>query len=773
MSNRIFHNVYQRDWMRAFPLGNGRIGGMLYGDPHKETVEINEESLWSGKQLKESFVATEENIDEIRTLLFAEKYDEAERLCTDTLLATPPRVRFYESFGELSIDFADKSDYQSYKKELDLEKAVASVTYAKNGVVYQSETFISQAYDCLVYRMTADAPFSCRVTMERAQDASTATTNSNTILLNGQIVCSTHPHYGEGFAGMRFGAQIYVTSNGKQSNDKTGITIENATVLTIYGAFATTYDVEKFDFDNRIDYQSRLAETIHAVANADYEGVRAEHIRSHGEQYNQVSLVLEGEDFAEIPTDERLRRVREENAVDLDLYTLYYNFGRYLLLCSSGKNATLPANLQGIWCNDFTPPWGSDYHTNINLQMNYWCVDNTNLDDAFAPLYHYVKMLSRFGEDTAENLFHTSGWACNHTSDIFGRTGVHDLVGCGFFPMAGPWLCLNLWEHYEYTQSEEYLAELYPILKGSCRFLLDYLMEKDGYLITAPSNSPENTFYYTDNGVKKTSMFTYGATIDFEIIYALFTRTIFACNRLNDSAFAEELAGALEKIPPLRISDRYGTICEWIRDYEEAEPGHRHISHLFALYPGDQINASAPKLYEAARKTIDRRLSHGGAHTGWSRAWVINFFARLKDGAAAEENYRQLLRLSTADNLFDMHPPFQIDGNFGGVAGVTEMLLQSHEGAIGERIVELLPALPPNWKNGSVKGLKARGGFVFDMDWSEGKLTRVRIAAECKNTLYWKIDAQSIRTEKTFLGSDSVLAMELDAGEVVEIGFEL
>jgi alpha-L-fucosidase 2 len=337
--------------------------------------------------------------------------------------------------------------------------------------------------------------------------------------------------------------------------------------------------------------------------------------------------------------------------------------------------------------------------------------------------------------------------------------------------MAGPWLCLNLWEHYEFSQNNSYLEELYPILKGSCEFLLDYLVEKDGYMITAPSNSPENNFYYTCNGEKKISMFTYGATIDFEIIYALFTRTIFACQRLNDIAFADQLKETLQKIPPLRISDRYGTICEWIKDYEEVDPGHRHISHLFALYPGDQINESTPELYEAAQKTIERRLSNGGAHTGWSRAWVINFFARLKNGVAAEDNFRQLLRLSTADNLFDMHPPFQIDGNFGGVSGVTEMLLQSHKGEIGQRIVELLPALPPNWKNGSVKGLKARGGFLFDIDWSEGKLSKVRIMAENPNTLYLKTDTPSVYTAKPYTVSDHVLSMKFEAMESVEIRF--
>jgi alpha-L-fucosidase 2 len=755
--------------MRAFPLGNGRIGGMLYGDPHRETVEINEESLWSGKQLQERFTATRDNLDEIRRLLFAQKYVEAEKLCTDTLLASPPRVRFYESFGEIFIDFYDKSSYHNYRKELDMEKAIASVTYEKSGTRYHSESFISKEFDGLVYRMTADgAPFTCCVTMERGQDAFTSAIDNHTILLNGQIVCPSHPYYGEGFAGMRFGAHLYVDSDGKMTNSKKSILIENATCLTVYGVFATTYDVDKFDFDNSIDYSGRLSQMLDRIVREDYETIRENHIRSHSEQYDKVSFSLDGENFSEVPTDERLRRLREDNAVDLDLYTLYYNFGRYLLICSSGKNATLPANLQGIWCNGFTPPWGSDYHTNINLQMNYWCVDNTNLSDAFPPLFHYVKMLSQFGKETAEQLFHASGWTCNHTSDIFGRTGVHDLVGCGFFPMAGPWLCLNLWEHYEFTVDEAYLNELYTIIKGSCQFLLDYLIEKDGYLITAPSNSPENKFCYTDNGIKKSGMFTYGATIDFEIIYALFVRTLFACRRLGDHEFAHSLENALTKLPPLRISERYGTICEWFHDYEEAEPGHRHISHLFALYPGDQINSSTPELYKASRATIHRRLSHGGGHTGWSRAWVINFFARLKDGKEAENNLKQLLRLSTAENLFDMHPPFQIDGNLGGVAGVTEMLIQSHEGRIGERITELLPALPPDWKSGYAKGLRARGGFVFDLAWSEGKLTHVRILAEVSNTLFLKAEIP-YRCSRKFTSADGIIRIDMNAGEVIEI----
>ncbi len=773
MSNIIFHDKYKRDWMRAFPLGNGRIGAMLYGDPHKETIEINEESLWSGKQLEEKYISDTDTLDEIRQLLFLEKYEKAAQLCTDTLLATPPRVRSYQSFGELYFDFDDKGEYCNYKKELNLENAVAAVSYRKSGIIYQSETFISEKYDCLVYRIrSSGGVFSCRVSMERGQDASTTVIDGNTVLLNGQIICPYDELYGDGFAGMRFGARVYVVSNGEMSDNKTEISISDATEITLYASFTTTYDIKKFNYDNSIDYQQRLLDIINSVSGVDYEEIKKEHIISHRERYDKVSFELDANTFADVPTDERLRRVIEEDADDLDLYTLYYNFGRYLLIESSGKNATLPANLQGIWCNGFTPPWGSDYHTNINLQMNYWCADNTNMCESFLPFADYVKKLSEFGALTAQKLFGASGWTCNHTSDIFGRTGVHDSVQCGFFPMAGPWLCLNLWEHYEFTRDISYLEEIYPVMKGSCEFLLDFLVEKNGVLLTAPSNSPENWFYYLDGNEKKSSMFTYGATIDFEIIHSLFTAMIFSCELLGRHlSFAETLKKALDKLPPLQISERYGTICEWIKDYEEAEPGHRHISHLFGLYPGDRINESTPALYEAAKKTIERRLAYGGAATGWSRAWVINFFARLKNGCAAEENLKQLLKRSTAENLFDMHPPFQIDGNFGAVAGITEMLLQSHIGSVGQRVIEFLPALPPKWKRGCVKGLRARGGFVFDISWDNSRLTKVVVMSETKNTLRIKLNTDGFSTQKPYIVSDSALCMELEAGEYAEISF--
>lgn len=770
MSHIVFHNRFIDDWMSAFPLGNGRIGAMLFGDPNREKIEISEESLWSGKQLEETYVSSKENLDNIRNMLFNEKYVEATQLCKDTLLANPPRVRFFESFGELFVDYSDKNDYKNYKKSLDLSTAIATVEYQKSGINYKSETFISEKYDCFVSKTTADGSFDCSITFLRGQDAETKA-EGNTIILDGQLNCPTHEHYGEGFLGMKFGANLQIVSDGEISASGDTVHLTGAKTFTIFANFATNYNIEKFNFDDDIDYKKRLDASIKTVTEADYEEIKASHIADHQKRYNKVSFDLKSDKFTDVPTDERLRRMREENCEDNDLYTLYYNFGRYLLIESSGKNATLPANLQGLWVHGYTPPWGSDYHTNINVQMNYWPADNTNIGESFIPFANYIKKLSEFGKDTAKKLFMASGWTCNHTSDVFGRTGVHDLVDCGFFPMAGPWLCLNLWEHYEFTGDEKYLEDIYPVLKGSCEFVLDFLIEHNGYLVTAPTNSPENSFYYYDNGEQKQSMFTYGATMDFQIIYALFTRTAFAASKLNiDPCFAEKLEKTLEMLPPMKISERYGTICEWIKDYEEVEPGHRHISHLFGLYPSDQITEADPELFAAARNTIERRIENGGGQNGWSRAWATNFYARFKDGAKAFEHFSHLVKTSASTNLLEIYPmaaypPFQIDGNFGAIASVTEMLIQSHLGKIGERIVEILPALPPCWKTGSIKGIKARGGFVFDIDWDNCKPTKVAVTAEDNAALHLKIAGKTPSSHKAFTVNDKVLVAEFKNGE--------
>lgn len=770
MSTKLWYDRYVNDWIHALPLGNGRVGAMFYGSPDRDIVEINEESLWSGRQIRETNHATPADLAEIRKLIFEDRLQEAARLSRETFLADPPRVRFYESFGEIFVDFADKSEFTDYYKELELTTGIASASWRKGSAAYKTECFVSEAYDALCYRVTCDTPFSCTVTMKRGQDAYTAAVANDTLVLNGRTTYAPHPHYGDGGEGMSFGARIKVITDGSFEELHDHIAVTDATCVTVYGVFATNYNVDIFDIDEEKDYRAVLTACMDKLPGATYGEIKSAHLRDFGKLTSAVSFELDAPRYEGEPTDVRLAKVKSGERVDTDLQTLYYHYGRYLLLTSSGMKATLPANLQGIWCNGFRPPWGADYHTNINLQMNYWPAETGNCSDTVKPLIHFMKMLSRFGEQTAREEFGARGWCINHTTDVFGRTGVHDSVDCGFFPMAGPWMCLNLWEHYEFTGDTGYLKEIYPVLTGSCRFLLDYLCEAPkGYLTTSPSNSPENSFFYTEpDGERRSSMLTQGATIDFEIIYALFTRTAHACGLVGDTDFADELKAALKRLPPLRVSEKYGILCEWIQDYDECEPGHRHVSPLFGLHPADQINENDPVIYEAARNTLKRRLTYGGEggagchNVGWSQAWMINFFARFGDGEAAFERVQGLLQNCTADNLMDFHPPrlFQIDGNLGGAAGITEMLVQSHLGSPDDRTVTLLPALPSAWPTGSVKGVKARGGITVDMAWRDGRLTEATFTSPVTRDLRVKLPEKGTTT------------CSLTAGEPVTLRFD-
>ncbi len=776
MSTKLFYDKFVDDWMHALPLGNGRIGAMVFGNPNREIIEINEESLWSGRQIEETNHATPEALAQIRKYISEERLQEASDLSAETFLADPPRVRFYESFGEIFLQFPDRGEVSGYRKTLELKDALATVEWTRDGRTFRSESFVSEAYDVFAYRVTANGTFPASVTIQRGQDAYTAAFSSDTLFLNGRVTWGDETHFGPRGEGISFGARIKVETDGRAKASHDTIFIENATYITLYAAFATNYNVDLFDIDESIDYRAKLEQTISALEGISFEEVRDRNIRDHQEKYNALSLELEAPDKSHLPTDRRLKEVAR-GASDPDLCVLYYNFGRYLLLESSGKRSTLPANLQGIWSHGFRPAWGADYHTNVNVQMNYWPAEAGNLSDTVQSLTHFVKMLSHFGKKTAKDLFDAEGWAINHTTDIFGRTGVHDHVGCGFFPMAGPWMCLSLWEHYEYTDDMEYLKEIWPILEGSCRFVCDYLVEEsDGKYMTSPSNSPENWFWYDHpDGTRKKQTLTRGATFDFEIIYALFTRVKHACGILDkDPSFAEKLQDVLDRLPPLRISERYGTLCEWINDYEESEPGHRHISHLFGLYPADQINETDPVLYEAAKNTIARRLNHGGGHTGWSRAWTINFYARFKDGDQALHHLYQLFATNTEANLFDLHPPhiFQIDGNFGATAGINEMLIQSHLGVPDHRTVELLPALPAEWKTGSVKGLKARGNFTFDFAWKDGKLTDVTVTAEAGKILRLKLPEGPLpASDAEYTVKKSVLKYVFDREQSIHLKF--
>ncbi len=803
MSTRIWYNKYEtgydnikNQWMRALPLGNGRVAAMLYGATDTEIIQINEESLWSGRQVEEKFHNTPETLPTIRALLAEGKLREAAAYCAKTLMADPISVRHYETFGELLIDLFDKAPAVDYSKELELSTAIATMSYKKNANAYKTETFISSRYDALVHRIEAITPFGCRVTMKREKDAFTTTVDEKTLLIKGQIHYTPHARYGEGGEGLSFGARIYFDTDGSLACEDSAIVVTNATYLTLFGAFATNYNVEKYDIDESISYRAKLDAIIDGIKDVPYEQIKREHIEDYQELFNRVKFTLKDEinpdsknregggstytqGFSSSdPTDLRVEKIRYHAVDDPDFYTLYYNFGRYLLISGSGPRATLPTNLQGKWCGDIRPTWGSDYHLNINMQMNYWPCESGNLSELFRPVIHMMKMLTKFGVRTARELFGASGWVHMHTTDIFGKTGTHDNADCGFFPVAGAWMCLNLFEHYEYSGDIDYLREIYPMMLGSCEFFNDFLIEKDGYLITSPSNSPENMYYYTHPETKERlrTMICEGATMDSEIIRSLFTRTLFSARLFGeDEEKISMIENVLEKLPPLRVS-QYGTIAEWMEDYEEVEPGHRHISQLYALFPDNDITEDKPVLFEAARKTMERRLSHGGGGTGWSIAWFVNFYARLCDGEGAVSCLEKLFKNFTYYNLFDLHPPyplFQIDGNFGGTSGICEMLLQSHMGDIGARVVELLPALPKKWNTGSISGLRARGNFTVDVEWKNGKAVFAKIVAGDNGTLRLRENSRTLgmKPDKEYTVENGIITLAVKKGEIVEIAF--
>ncbi|MGI5895135.1 MAG: glycosyl hydrolase family 95 catalytic domain-containing protein [Candidatus Merdivicinus sp.] len=708
MKHQILLKTPGKSWDDGLFLGNGRIGASVQGQIVDEVLTLNEETMWYGTAIDRESPDAKKNIAEIRRLLMAGEVEKATFLAKASITSCPKYLAPYVPGGYLRLSFfGQDGEVQDYARRLDIDRALAEVCYVVDGARMKREYFVSQKKNVLAIRLSGEKKITALINLNRRPyEEETGRTTDGMVYLKGQC----------GAGGVRYYAASCAAAEGGKAEvigDYLALTeVESA---VIYTSMAT-------DYNGRENYEQEVQDTLLQAMECGFDALLEEHEETFGRLYNRCSLSL-GEEMSDLPTDQLIEECRTSGTHIQEIGETLFALGRYLLI-SSSYQCQLPATLQGIWNGSFTPAWESKYTININTQMNYWPAEVTNLSECHLPLFDLIERMEVRGRKTAREVYGCDGFVAHHNTNIWADTAPEGIFNSSpIWPMGGAWLSLHLYEHFLYTEDEDFLrSRALPVLESAVRFFLDYLMQdKDGTLLTGPSLSPENSYCSRTGQIGALCM---APTMDSQILRELFRDYLDSCRHLGENRpWISAAENVLEHLPKTEISAD-GRIREWHEEYQEVEPGHRHVSHLFGLHPGNQMNDNEPELREAARKTLAYRLQNGGGHTGWSCAWILCFYARLKEGENVQRYLHKLISNSMQENLLDSHPPFQIDGNFGVTAAIAEALVQSHN-----PYVELLPALPNDWKEGHLIGAKLRGNISLDLYWKEGKFERAILTA--------------------------------------------